>query len=118
MSASSSSAAASLDLSSLASLKAKDAVDFARHYGRCYWELSKARLRLDFLWQPLSFSYFELLFFLSFGTPSTLYDVCFECVLIIELVMEEVVKCSYCHHLSGNSPKEQAAESFLLSSYS
>ena len=24
------------------------AIDLARHYGRCYWELSKARLRLGF----------------------------------------------------------------------
>ncbi|RVX02356.1 hypothetical protein CK203_028360 [Vitis vinifera] len=30
------------------SLSARDAVDLARHYGRCYCELSKARLRLGF----------------------------------------------------------------------
>ncbi|TYI66441.1 hypothetical protein E1A91_D09G224100v1 [Gossypium mustelinum] len=28
------------------SLKARDAVQLARHYGRCYWELSKARLSM------------------------------------------------------------------------
>lgn len=37
-----SSAATAID----ASLRARDVVDLARHYGRCYWELSKARLRL------------------------------------------------------------------------
>ncbi|KAI8027734.1 hypothetical protein LOK49_LG02G00971 [Camellia lanceoleosa] len=26
--------------------RAKDVVDLARHYGQCYWELSKARLNL------------------------------------------------------------------------
>ncbi|PKI50418.1 hypothetical protein CRG98_029168 [Punica granatum] len=40
-----SSSATAFDLSSLTSSKARDAVDLARHYGRCYWELSKARLR-------------------------------------------------------------------------
>ncbi|XP_010023752.2 protoheme IX farnesyltransferase, mitochondrial [Eucalyptus grandis] len=39
-------AAAAFDVSSLASLRAREAVDVARHYGRCYWELSKARLSL------------------------------------------------------------------------
>lgn len=38
-----------VDLSSFAAaasvLKSRDVVDFAKHYGRCYWELSKARLR-------------------------------------------------------------------------
>ncbi|CAA2985344.1 protoheme IX farnesyltransferase, mitochondrial [Olea europaea subsp. europaea] len=37
------------DLSSLAAssvLKAKDLADLAKHYGRCYWELSKARLSM------------------------------------------------------------------------
>lgn len=38
-------AAAAFDVSALASSRARDAVDLARHYGRCYWELSKARLR-------------------------------------------------------------------------
>lgn len=37
------------DPSSLASAsvvpRTREAVDLARHYGRCYWELSKARLR-------------------------------------------------------------------------
>lgn len=36
------------DPSSLASAsvsRAREVVDLARHYGRCYWELSKARLR-------------------------------------------------------------------------
>ncbi|XP_030459013.1 protoheme IX farnesyltransferase, mitochondrial [Syzygium oleosum] len=39
-------AAAAFDVSALASSRARDAVDLARHYGRCYWELSKARLSL------------------------------------------------------------------------
>ena len=30
------------------SLSARASVDLAHHYGRCYWELSKARLRLGF----------------------------------------------------------------------
>ncbi|KAG5565300.1 hypothetical protein RHGRI_001257 [Rhododendron griersonianum] len=37
-----SSAATAID----ASLRARDVVDLARHYGRCYWELSKARLSM------------------------------------------------------------------------
>lgn len=40
------------DLPSLAAasaLKAKEVADLAKHYGRCYWELSKARLRLSIL---------------------------------------------------------------------
>ncbi|PON87532.1 Tetratricopeptide-like helical domain containing protein [Trema orientale] len=36
---------AAVDFSSLAVSKARDASDLARHYGRCYWDLSKARLR-------------------------------------------------------------------------
>ncbi|KAA8538649.1 hypothetical protein F0562_028157, partial [Nyssa sinensis] len=42
-----SSSAAVVEQSSLAAAsasKARDVVDLARHYGRCYWELSKARL--------------------------------------------------------------------------
>lgn len=38
-----------VDLSSFAAasvLKGRDVVDMAKHYGRCYSELSKARLRL------------------------------------------------------------------------
>ncbi|CAN4126038.1 unnamed protein product [Withania somnifera] len=38
-----------LDLSSYAAasvLKGRDVVDMAKHYGRCYWELSKARLSM------------------------------------------------------------------------
>ncbi|KAI3430131.1 Heme O synthase [Psidium guajava] len=38
--------ATAFDVSSLASSRARDVVDLARHYGRCYWELSKARLSL------------------------------------------------------------------------
>lgn len=40
--------ASAADLSSLAASsmgKAKDVAYLAKHYGRCYWELSKARLR-------------------------------------------------------------------------
>ncbi|XP_016456516.2 protoheme IX farnesyltransferase, mitochondrial [Nicotiana tabacum] len=39
-----------VDLSSFVAaasvLKSRDVVDFAKHYGRCYWELSKARLSM------------------------------------------------------------------------
>ncbi|CAI9765108.1 unnamed protein product [Fraxinus pennsylvanica] len=41
--------ASTADVSSLAAssvLKAKDVADLAKHYGRCYWELSKARLSM------------------------------------------------------------------------
>ncbi|XP_059651712.1 protoheme IX farnesyltransferase, mitochondrial [Cornus florida] len=38
------SAAAAASVASVS--KAKDIVDLARHYGRCYWELSKARLSM------------------------------------------------------------------------
>ncbi|KAL5569758.1 hypothetical protein UlMin_026333, partial [Ulmus minor] len=39
-------AATAVDFSSLAASKAREAADLARHYGRCYYELSKARLSL------------------------------------------------------------------------
>lgn len=39
--------AAAIDTTpSLAALSVSRAVDIVRHYGQCYWELSKARLRL------------------------------------------------------------------------
>lgn len=53
---SSSSSASAVDLSPLTS-----ALHLARHYTRCYWELSKARLR-----SILIFSVFNSSFFLSF----------------------------------------------------
>lgn len=34
------------DIVDATSLGAREVVDMARHYGRCYWELSKAKLRL------------------------------------------------------------------------
>ncbi|GMP42455.1 hypothetical protein CsSME_00012203 [Camellia sinensis var. sinensis] len=43
------SSAAAIDASPLAAAsvsRARDVVDLARHYGRCYWELSKARLSM------------------------------------------------------------------------
>lgn len=43
-------ASSAVDLSSFAAssvLKSREVVDLAKHYGRCYWELSKARLRLS-----------------------------------------------------------------------
>ncbi|XP_028095182.1 protoheme IX farnesyltransferase, mitochondrial-like [Camellia sinensis] len=43
------SSAAAIDASPLAAesvTRARDVVDLARHYGRCYWELSKARLSM------------------------------------------------------------------------
>lgn len=48
--------ATAVEVSSFAGSKA---VDLARHYGRCYWELSKARLRytiLNFLFLFFIFS--------------------------------------------------------------
>lgn len=40
------SSAAAVDPSSLAAFSsAKEVVDLAKHYGQCYWELSKAKLR-------------------------------------------------------------------------
>lgn len=40
------------------SLSAGAALDLANHYGRCYWELSKARLRLGFSIQAFFFFFF------------------------------------------------------------
>lgn len=50
---------------SVSAFKAKEVADFAKHYGRCYWELSKARLRLSVF---LLFLYFNSLLF-SFLRP-------------------------------------------------
>lgn len=44
-----SSSAAAFSLSSLVSSKSLDVGGLARHYGQCYWELSKARLRYELL---------------------------------------------------------------------
>lgn len=50
--------AAALDISSTSASKATThLVSLTRHYGRCYWELSKARLRFHFT--PFS-SFFAL----------------------------------------------------------
>lgn len=49
--------ASSVDISSLAAYSVKKASDLARHFGQCYWELSKARLRYAF---NLLFSYVKL----------------------------------------------------------
>lgn len=49
--------ATAVDVSSFAGSKA---MDLARHYGRCYWELSKARLRYTVLKFSLSLLIFSI----------------------------------------------------------
>ncbi|OWM68394.1 protoheme IX farnesyltransferase, mitochondrial isoform X2 [Punica granatum] len=68
-----SSSATAFDLSSLTSSKARDAVDLARHYGRCYWELSKARLSM------LVVATSGTGFILGSGTVVDIAGLCYTC---------------------------------------
>ena len=82
------------DPSSLASAsvvsRAREAVDLARHYGRCYWELSKARLRyfvpvqLVFLFVGSVWPCFHVLSLLEFEWNSISY-YCFVIFCTIEI---------------------------------
>ncbi|EXB40722.1 Protoheme IX farnesyltransferase [Morus notabilis] len=66
--------AVSVDFPAMAASKVREAADLARHYGRCYWELSKARLSL------LVVATSGTGFVLGSGSAVDLSGLCWTCV--------------------------------------
>lgn len=63
-------------------LKAKEMAEVAKHYGQCYWELSKARLRLffTFILQHFKILYWETFVFIYCGVCSLYCMQYVECI--------------------------------------